>query len=309
MRALSATHFEQAAARPAQGDALLAQRLGLTQDIDDIANARGRRTFETRTGVTLHGAEPLDVAAAAWRIDARFRDSGDPNAWHIRIAPAGVDAPKHSLTIAYRAANGSTYGTMLAALDEYIASVIVDREGRVVSVSYVPAENSSLWALYQGSAQRLAQMRAYATVASRNGSFFVTGEPADAFAARVRQDKGLDPVLGIYAAYAYLQAGARTDVVSVYRYMADDPSRPVPFDVTMLAARCGSEEARHATARYAPFAPMLTQGFALLVDTPDPLFAPIHATLRPHLVPSLWTTLDEEGAFAALDYVRRGGRG
>jgi hypothetical protein len=54
---------------------------------------------------------------------------------------------------------------------------------------------------------------------------------------------------------------------------------------------------------------MLTQGFALLVDTPDPLFAPIHATLRPHLVPSLWTTLDEEGAYAALDYVRRGGRG
>jgi hypothetical protein len=78
-------------------------------------------------------------------------------------------------------------------------------------------------------------------------------------------------------------------------------------DVTMLAVRCGSKEANDANAHYAQFASMLTSGFALLVDVPDPLHGWTHATLRPHLVPALWTLVD--GALAALDYVKHGGRG
>jgi hypothetical protein len=83
----------------------------------------------------------------------------------------------------------------------------------------------------------------------------------------------------------------------------EGPAVPVPFDVVMLAARY--KPANAARPDYAPFAPLLSQGWALL-SPGDPMFRPIHQELRPHLVPSLWTTLAQEGAELATRFLRAG---
>lgn len=51
----------------------------------------------------------------------------------------------------------------------------------------------------------------------------------------LRLEKALDPTLGLYAAYAYIQIGKRKLAKSVYDYMTQEPE-PVLFDVALLAS-------------------------------------------------------------------------
>jgi hypothetical protein len=145
-------------------------------------------------------------------------------------------------------------------------------------------------------------MKAFSTVAARNGRFLVEDERAIALADLIRQDKPFVPTLGVYAAYAYAQVGAYAGVESVFSYMARDEI-PVPFDVVMLAARLPNRPQNLHQVCVAPFAPMLSQGWSLL-DPDDPLHCPVHARLRQHLVPSLWTTLDAQGVEIARNAIR-----
>jgi hypothetical protein len=135
-------------------------------------------------------------------------------------------------------------------------------------------------------------------VASRNGRFEVDVERAEQFADRIRQGKRIDPTLGLYAAYAYAQAGAFEDVYSVFTYMRMDPEVPILFDVVMLALRYTPMALAEARANVAPFAPMLSQGWMLLARG-DAMFRDLHGLLRPYLVPSLFTTFTSEGVVIA----------
>jgi hypothetical protein len=149
-------------------------------------------------------------------------------------------------------------------------------------------------------------MKAFAAVASRLGRFEVPSETAVEFADRIRQAKGVDPIMGLYATYAYAQAGAFEDVYSVFSYMRDDEFEiPVPFDVVMLALRNGPAALQEAGRRIAPFAPMLSQGWGLLMPG-DQMHRPIHQMLRPYLQPSLFTTLDTRGSAIARDAILSG---
>ena len=96
--------------------------------------------------------------------------------------------------------------------------------------------------------------------------------------------------MGIYATYAYAQAGDYEGVRSVFRYMEGDWD-PVPFDVAMLAHKDGPwPEAFH----YPPAMPMLTQGWALLGGM-EISMQPQVLEARNYLVPSLWTTFERPG--------------
>ena len=307
LRALEATHFSAAGAPLSARDAVLIADTGLGTEVDRLSDARGRGHFETRTGFTVYGAQPVDVAAVGWGPDPSFPDPNDQNVWHIRLNPFADPAGRPpTASIVFRTRDGRVNGTLLAVMPDFIGAVVIDDTGRVQSVSYAPAENAPRYDEYRANARRLERMRAFAAVAARNGSFTVENESVSSFASRIRQGKAIDPSLGLYAAYAYAQIGAYGDVSSVYHYMQGDPDLPVPFDVAMLASRWRENEFHVERSRFAPFAPMLSQGWALLADG-DPMFRPIHARLRPHLLPSLWTTLDEQGALEVSDHIRSGG--
>jgi pentatricopeptide repeat protein len=183
---------------------------------------------------------------------------------------------------------------------------VVVKDGRVTSVNYVPSRNTPRYRQYERRTRELEEMKAFAAVASRTGRFVVDDLDVPMLANRIRQAKGIDPTMGLYAAYAYAQAGRYEDVYSVYRYMRDDEIElPVPFDVLMLATRLKPDASKDPRARFAPFAPMLSQGWALLIPG-DPMHKEIHQKLRPHLTPSLWTTLDVSGVRLVRRAIRSG---
>lgn len=277
----------------------LAQDTGIEREISRLGALRGRDQFETRTGFTVFGIEQVEVFAQRWRPDRAFL-AEDRSAWHVRLHPISNEDVRKPSSIVFDFEG--TSGAVLAILPGFIGTVIVVH-GRVVAVNYVPSNQTGRYWEYQQRAEQLEEMKAFAAVASLNGRFVVEGERAEQFAARIRQLKGLDPTLGLYAAYAYAQVGRHDEAYSVYEYMKKDEIEvPVPFDVGMLASRFKLGVPKEPGARFAPFCPMLAQGWALLSEG-DPMYRPIHRELRSNLLPALWTTLDARGIQIARDAI------
>lgn len=115
----------------------------------------------------------------------------------------------------------------------------------------------------------------------------------------MRFDKGLDPALGLYAAYAYVDADLRDEVASVQSYMREDLGGDL-FDVAML-----SRNQRLSQDLVAPSCPMLTQGWNLLrsrrIDLP-----PLLSNAQDELLPALWTTFPPQRMSLILNALRAG---
>jgi hypothetical protein len=277
-------------ARPKAGqrERKLARDLGLDSAVRGLAQKQGRSRFETRTGFTVFGAKRVEAYANGWRTDI-FRD-GSRTQLHIRLWPetGGEGGNWGSTVIEFDGASG----TVMPVLPGFIGTLVVDKK-RTVSVNYVPSENSgSRYVQYQKRAPLLERMKAFAAVSSRHGRLAFDDTNANELARLARQGKGIDPTLGVYAAYAYAHAGRHDQAYDVYRHMRND--EPVPFDVVMLAARHDPDVLGSNAPAVAPFVPMLGQGWALLARD-DPLHSPRHEDLRACLIPSLWTTFDRRG--------------
>jgi caspase domain-containing protein len=286
---------------PSQADTDLAEHAGLLRQVQDIVATRGRSRFETRTGFTIFGVNQVDAEAQRWRPDPPFPEAANGPGWHVRLNPQPGQDVRQPSTIVFSFDGMS--GAAMAILPGFIGTLIVEN-GRVTSVNYVPSQGTSRYTEYEQREGELSAMKAFAAVASRNGRFVVENENPQQFAYRIRQAKGIDPTMGIYAGYAYAQAGKFQDVYSVYTFMRDDEIElPIPFDVGLLATHYKPDLNQEPRARFAPFCPMLAQGWALLGED-HPMYAPIDGELRTHLVPSLWTTLSAEGVQIARTAIR-----
>jgi hypothetical protein len=178
-------------------------------------------------------------------------------------------------------------GAAIAALPRYGATLLIDR-GELASVTYDPATGG------QAENERLRALRASVAAAARHGAFRIEDADARAFADRIRIMKGIDPTLGIYAAYAYHQVGLLDQIQSIARYMRDDLDGHLPFDVAMLLRTPDAQSERLRASAAVPFCPMLTQGWALLPAKRVMLPPSIEAAGR-HLARSLWTLFEAEG--------------
>jgi len=245
---------------------------------------------QLQTGLAVTGAA-LVAAVANPRIRVEILDAGDGDR---RPAFARVDLGDESAgSVALHFANRN--GTALAVLRGFIASVTVD-DGKVNNVSYIPSQGSSRRLEYERERDRLDRLRAAVATSAKFGQLRIEGEPqtrnqmAEQLADRIRVLKGLDPTLGIYAAYAYADAGLMEKVRSVRDFMRDD-LRADLFDVVMLSS---SEMRPIVTEQLLPFCPMLSQGWNLL-RVKDVRLSPKIAGVRDHLQSALWTTFDETG--------------
>jgi hypothetical protein len=209
--------------------------------------------------------------------------------------------------VALRFVDGS--GTVIAALDEYIGNVVVD-EGKVSNVSYVPSRQSPMRSVYEQEAKRLEQLHAAVATAAQFGVFRIEGPKetrrgaAAQLADRIRMLKGIDPTLGLYAAYAYADAGLADKVDSVRGIMRGDLGTDL-FDVAMLAGALSGRRLGDPNGPV-PFCPMLSQGWGLL-RVKDIRLPEAVAAARDHLRVSLWMTLDREG-MQIVENVLRSGR-
>lgn len=209
-----------------------------------------------------------------------------------------VDLPRNRAASAFiQFADGTS--TMLGALVRYIGHVVVAQSG-VINVSYLPMDGG-----YDSS--RLNSLHAAVATAARFGVFRVERQegmgknPGEELGDAVRMLKSVDPTLGLYASYAYFDAGILSEVESVRRYMHGFLQVDL-FDTAMLSrARATSDEMlRGAT----PLCPMLSQGWALLRANKVRLVDEVQAC-REHLRPSLWTTFEPAGTDRLLGAMRQ----
>ncbi|WP_119271037.1 caspase family protein [Taklimakanibacter deserti] len=253
--------------------------------------------FETETGFVVYGP-PIKRAGPGKRegrpgaevlVAGGHGEPGLIRVWNVKPAA----------TIAVEFSDGRS--AALAALFGYIGHCTVGPDG-LSNISYVPSSNHPRWGDYMKRRGVIDQLRAEVAVAADHNTFSLSSpEKAESFGRLIRQDKALDPTLGLYAAYAYTQAGNEDEVRNVLEFMWYDLHADL-FDVRMLAFRRPPAEKRRPVV---PACPMLTQGWNLIaprqVELPQGF-----AEGAGHLTGSLWTTFEPPFAGRLFATIERG---
>jgi len=260
--------------------------------VNRIVAADDPRHFETQTGIQVTGA---GVSwARGFGLEARVIPAPRPALVHLQGAgPSDVPTGPGSILLAFE--DGA--GTVLAGLPGYVAAVTVEN-GRVVNVSYVPAQNSPDWDDYLANRPSLDRQRATAAAAARNGVLAVDRDAARRLVDSVREIGRIDPTLGLYAATACTELGLK----ALVRSMRDALSQQLNADLFDIAALSGgmteypAREQGRAVSEFptVPFCPMLNQTWSFLrprgLDTPG-----VWREAGRHRLPALWTTFGPEG--------------
>ena len=241
-----------------------------------IRSSGALERFEDRSGFVVANANVRSVAGTE---GSKVKHSG-PNMLRVDV-PARQGA---SVLIQFE--DGS--GTVVAGLDGFVGTIVVDRGG-VVSVNYTPSKKGGRWGGDESDQRRLDQLRANAAAATRSGSFRVeTPEQATQLADAIRAYKSVDPTLGMYAAYAYEQAGQLSSIQSVAKLMLEELGVSL-FDVAMLAYRDLAVASGRVSV--APFCPMLSKGWNYVgvsgATMPEPIL-----NAGKQLREALWTTFE-----------------
>jgi hypothetical protein len=271
-------------------------------------NSEARAThFETGTGVVVTGV--LTLGNPAVRNFIINKDDGGP-AWFRLESQQGAKASP----VLVQLADGNWVGA--AVYRGFIGTFTVGSSG---VDSYVLRPN------YGGSGAELEMARA-ATGAT-------LGDPYD-LAAKLRDFKHTDPVLGALAAYAYARAGAIQDIDRLVYFYAQR-GQPAPFDAVLLArleidrdrhgymarvpavaaraprseverSRTWTYQATPATpVRVAGGFPWFRQGWALLEDDFRDPFRKL-AKFAPKLAPGIVTTLERKAGAELAELLRNG---
>jgi hypothetical protein len=247
--------------------------------------AKAPASFAIDSGFLITGA----TVRAAWIAGAQNAEI---------LSPTVVRIPQDTRAVTAALVFGDGSGTVLAALPGFIGSIVVE-SGHVISVAYSPSRTSSRWGEYQGAGPRIDELRALVATSAQFGVFRIDGDKESRTAAarrladQIRVLKGVDPTLGIYAAYAYADANLLEQVQSVQSFMRGDLDVEL-FDIALLADRLTGRRIEVRSIAVVPFCPMLTQGWQLLrvreVKLPEDV-----QRARDSLRPALWTTFGPRG--------------
>ncbi len=247
-------------------------------------------SYETQTGFFVFG---IGIAEVIINPDFfRPEKAAEKSPGAIRLYPQN-SVPASA---AIRFSDGS--GTVVAALRGYIGTIVVD-EGRVVSVTYTRSGMGQ-------QQRRLNELRSIVATSARFGTFSISGrgldlqQQAEKLADRIRVLKGIDPTLGVYAAYAYDDADLPDQIESVRKFMKRDIRGEI-FDVALLANALAGVPPQNRIG-IAPFCPMLTQGWGLL-RIANVLLPPEIDAARDHIEPALWTTFRPKGMDIITDAI------
>ncbi|HEX7934818.1 MAG TPA: caspase family protein [Paraburkholderia sp.] len=275
----------------------LAQSSGFLNKVAQASYVADVAHFETQTGFAVVGAGVTNALSVNGnRADVvAVGDGVNPGVIRIELAPNNTAS-----SVMLRFANGR--GSVLAALRGYIGHVLVEGD-QIVNVSYIPSNNSERWREYEQRRARVDRLRATAAAAVRMGIFRLDDQKqAYRLAELIRVGKCFDPVLGLFAAYAYTEADSRDDINSVRLYMQQDLGVDL-FDVAMLAR--GSVPEGTLNMQQVPFCPLLTQGWNFLRSRRI-VMPRVLDEAQDELESSLWTTFKPRRAEIIFDAIRRG---
>ena len=255
-------------------------------------------------GLVVTGAQ-LKIAEAHPSVRVQYvPPSPGGDSFHlIRVDPG--NAPAASVALQFDDGGG----TVVAALKRFVAIISVNK-GQVVNVGYVPALGSLHFYEFAPERARLEALHSVIATAARFGVFRIEGDgregraaAAERLASQIRVLKGIDPTLGVYAAYAYSDAGLPDQIRSVSGIMRGDLGVDL-FDVAMLSGALGGRSLAENPLLFPSF-PMLWQGWNLL-RVLDVRLAPEVLAVRDLLRPSLWTTFNADGILLLVQALREG---
>jgi hypothetical protein len=253
-------------------------------------------------GVVVRGVGVRGVESGR-RADAR-RVQPDGDVVVVPLATrASAEPDRSGRSVGIQFTDGA--GTVVAALSGFWTIVTVDK-AVVVDVSYMPAASDYRRSEYNAQRERIDSLRATVATAARFGVFRIEGglasrtRTAAAFADRIRMMKGFDPTLGLYASYAYADAGLASQVASVRGIMRGDLGVDL-FDVAMLANAFNGKQVVAPLAL--PLCPMLSQGWNYL-RIKDIRLPPVFEYARDHLRQGLWTTFSPVGMSRVIESFR-----
>lgn len=238
-------------------------------------------SFETQTGISVVGGRVSEYVVAP------HLSASEVSMNNIGVS---LDAPCAEVLVEFEWGNFS----VLPVIKGFITNVAWSPTG-IASVTFVPSSNAPQWSEYAVSRDRIDELHSIIASASTLGGFRIEGNPetrdrrAEAMANDIRVLKSVDPTLGIYAAYAYAQAGLERKVQSVADNMSSDLGFEF-FDLAMLADRRARAEGGVRLRTLFPLWPMLAQGWEFLLPYQMSTEYGLQE-LRPFLLPSLWTTL------------------
>jgi len=237
----------------------------------------GPTHFETQCGIKVRGA----------RID------------RVIAPPVRANVFDGNLVQVIDITDGAAAATMLLVFDNQTACLVPVIKGflsaltfdgdELVDVAYEPSDNTSRWNIYKERADEVRTLRAVAAAASRYGRFRLSETDAEKVGRQMQRDKGIDPTLGVYAAYAYHDLQLVDRIREMSSYLLADVGVTL-FDVELLGGRLvGRSLARNEPI--VPFLPLLAQGWSLLRASQFKLHGELEGIER-HLRNSLWTQFD-----------------
>lgn len=302
----------------ANGYDLIAEALGVATGASPHANPRLEEAiavasqlaavdhFETHCGIGVCGAdivEALGIGCAANIVNPSA--NGEDRLVRVSPDPQGRMTP-FARTVLLRFDTGDC--AAIPAIEGYIASIVVDRDSRgdgpgvgIVQVSYTPSQNDHRFGEFQINRAQIESLRALVAALARKGVLHFGKDIAPAFAAKTRIYKAYDPTLGIYAGYAYNDAGLIEDVRSVMDFMRPNLGGAMIYDIALLLRQAKA----NAYPTLLPFCPMLSQGWALLRVLGGDMPAAVREASF-HRRASLWTTFNSAGADIIFGAARNG---
>jgi hypothetical protein len=265
-------------------------------------------SFETGSGFAVDGAEVTRVFAPAGIVAEQH---GQASWWRIGgpdTAPLSKPVP-----VLIEFADGPV--AAVTALPDFIATVLRDQRG-VAGLVYREVH----------SPPTIAAPTEQAIAALDKGA--LRAESVLDLAAELRQQKHVDPVLGVISAYLYDSIGDIDGIRRMAAYYVAN-YQPIPYDIALLAQivthtrddllwaevpavgrrepRTDTEQAHAWTFAATPACggvvgghwPWLRQGWVCIDDPLDvetPMIRPGLETLIQHLAPGRFTTVDRAGA-------------
>jgi hypothetical protein len=257
----------------------------LVKKAEIIFDAKGKQSFETQTGFTVIGATIKEVL-----MNCDFEILDQHNKLHIRVFN---NNDTYSALIILK--NGQSIP--VAVLQGYVGTLVFEKNS-LLTINYTPSENSHKYYDFKKYESNINFVRAFVAGAANEGfnyskvfqnDFGKDGNINYSNAGSyLRQGKSLDPSLGLYAVYAYIQEGRTKEIKSVYNSMRNEPDNII-FDVSMLADMISYDYNKTAS-----FCPMISLGWAYLQKFQD-FVPPLVLEASKSLVPNLWTTFDKRG--------------
>jgi len=232
-------------------------------DIDDVAytdpHAAGMFTarlpdiaiehFESQCGFTLHGAQVVRAVCTHGVTNARIEllEQGNGSTVAAVLRLWNVEP---AVTVAVEFANGKC--GILPALAGYIGHALYEGEG-LANVSFVPSSNHRAIPCICCARKILIGCAPwFHSLCHRMPSRSVRKREALALAEQIRNEKAIDPTLGLYAAHGFSQAGKDNLVKDVLDYMRGDLNADL-FDVQLLHHACCTPLITNTPYRFARF--------------------------------------------------------